>query len=152
MEKTSSFLENSSFSLIQFGFMGSSSTPKASKDSSMILETNFLEFAYSISLITSFQLMLYSRFHLHLTTYLCYNYLQLIWGQNFILNSLFKMMECFLKFKKYFDSFQHFIKFNSHNYFIVLFYSLLRAFSFLFLFFIIYFFLVQGQFYLFHYL
>jgi len=151
MERTSSFLENSSFSLIQFGFWGSSSTPKASKDSSMILETNSLQFAYSISLITSFQLLLYSRFHLHLATYLCFNYLQLIWEQNFILNSLFNsMMEWILKFKKYFDSFQYLIKFNSHNYFIVLFYSLLRAFSFLFLFFIIYFLLVQGQFYLFH--
>lgn len=151
MERISSFLENNSFSLIQFGFWGSSSTPKASKDSSMILETNFLQFAYSISLITSFQLLLYSRFHLHLATYLCYNYHQLIWGQNFILNFQFNsMMERYHKFKKYFDSFKYFIKLNSHYYIIVLFYSLLRAFSFLFLFFIIYFFLVRGQFYLFH--
>lgn len=151
MERTSAFLENSSFFLIQFGFWGSSSTPKASKDSSMILETNFLQFACSISLIASFQLLLYSTFHLHLVTYLCCNYLQLIWGQNFILSFLFNsMMEYYHKFKKYFNSFEYFIKLNSNYYFIVLFYSLLCAFSFLFLFFIIYSFLVRGQFYLSH--
>jgi hypothetical protein len=151
MERISSFLENSSFFSIQSGLWGSNLTLEAFKDSIMILENNFLQFANSISLITSFQLLLYSKFHLHLVTYLCYNYLQLIWEQNSIFNFLFNSMtECYHKFKKYFNFFEYFIKLNSNYYFIDLFYLLLCAFSFLFLFFIIYSVLVRGQFYLSH--
>jgi len=151
MERISSFLENSSFFLIQFGFWGSNSTPKASKNSSMILETNFLQLAYSINLIISFQLLLYSRFHLHLVTYLCCNYLQLILQRNFIFIFLFNpMMDYYHKLKKYLNYSEYSFELNFNNHFIILFYLILHAFSFLLLFFIIYFFVAREQFYLSH--
>ena len=151
METISSVLGNSSFSLIRFSLWGSSLTTRESMSALMILETDFVQFANSISLISSVLGLLYSRFHLHLVTYLSYDYLQLIWHRNFIFRFISSpMMDDQQNVRKYLNYFKYSIKLKFNYHLIVLFYSILRAFSFLFLFFIIYSFKVREQFYLSH--